>query len=530
MKKTFCTLSIILLMILVGYAQKKSNPADYFMQMGEEAMLNNDYAAASDYYFKAWELDRSKTEAEFWVAALTIDSLPDRSYVFLCDVIQKEKDKKIVSAAYTLRGELMAKVRKYQHAIENFQNAIAKNKKNTEAYLQLAISYSEMYEYEKSNSTLLQLLKIDKGNLQAMAEIAKNLGRQEEFQSSIELCDEIIKLNDEFSDAYAIRAAARTFLKEYTQAANDLITALLLPNNNLAFNSIQAYQEEEAEALQLAFRKKINENPSEPRWYYYYAISAKANGQYEKAATNFLKANELSNSMTLIAHAADCYTQLGKYRDAITYCNMVLQEYPTDHNILAYRSIAYDELNIVDSAFIDANLLVELYPTDPFFLSHRGDLNMIEKNYESAIADYTAAIKLDSTYSYLYFRRGCCYNYINQKEDARRDFVQATLHEKEIESTSIAQIAYYFLGNRNEARRLQAEILKVADTPYANFYAACCYSLLGESDKALECVKSAIEDGFSRLNFLRNEPLLENIRQLPEFEKVIKEAESSIKD
>ncbi len=57
----------------------------------------------------------------------------------------------------------------------------------------------------------------------------------------------------------------------------------------------------------------------------------------------------------------------------------------------------------------------------------------------------------------------------------------------------------------------------------AAYNIACCYSITGETDKALEYLAKAL-DNERRIELAENDKDLEAIRDLPEFEQVLKDA------
>ena len=49
---------------------------------------------------------------------------------------------------------------------------------------------------------------------------------------------------------------------------------------------------------------------------------------------------------------------------------------------------------------------------------------------------------------------------------------------------------------------------------------ACLYAMLGEPERALSLLRNAANHGWSRLSSIDNDPDLESVRALPEFQEV----------
>jgi adenylate cyclase len=55
---------------------------------------------------------------------------------------------------------------------------------------------------------------------------------------------------------------------------------------------------------------------------------------------------------------------------------------------------------------------------------------------------------------------------------------------------------------------------------------ACTYSLLGEDERALECLAKAIRNGFCDEAWMTNDPDLASVRNLPHFQSLLKSLSS----
>ena len=78
-------------------------------------------------------------------------------------------------------------------------------------------------------------------------------------------------------------------------------------------------------------------------------------------------------------------------------------------------------------------------------------------------------------------------------------------------------------GNRAPAlKEMDEEVLKYADLrPFAALDAAEVYAVLGETDKAIEWLDRSMRKGDGRVDWLRIDPLLANVRQHPRFKQIL---------
>ncbi len=78
-------------------------------------------------------------------------------------------------------------------------------------------------------------------------------------------------------------------------------------------------------------------------------------------------------------------------------------------------------------------------------------------------------------------------------------------------------------GQRDESIRegTQALVFSPGD-PHMLYNAACWYVRLGESDRALEALRQAVDAGYRNLGWLKNDPVLMPLREHPEFVALVR--------
>ena len=78
------------------------------------------------------------------------------------------------------------------------------------------------------------------------------------------------------------------------------------------------------------------------------------------------------------------------------------------------------------------------------------------------------------------------------------------------------------VGRKDDALRegTKALVLSPGD-PVMLYNAACMYASLAESDRAIEALQQAIEAGYTNLGWMRNDPDLIPLRELPEFQRLL---------
>jgi tetratricopeptide (TPR) repeat protein len=122
---------------------------------------------------------------------------------------------------------------------------------------------------------------------------------------------------------------------------------------------------------------------------------------------------------------------------------------PNDVDALVGRGWTYfDNNNNIMNFNMDFNAALKINPNDTDALLGRGHGN---EDYDKSIADYTQAIRLDPSNSYLYYRRGCVYRTKADYDRAIADFTQA-LRIDPIAASAFVYVCLYFILDSYEEK------------------------------------------------------------------------------
>jgi tetratricopeptide (TPR) repeat protein len=156
--------------------------------------------------------------------------------------------------------------------------------------------------------------------------------------------------------------------------------------------------------------------------------------------------NTTQTLQTLFLRAV-AFTAIQNYESAIEDLSTYLQEDTTSVAALWQRAYCQSRINQFLTAtngttelstaegtsvelknanvLADFNHALALCPQNAYLLYNRGNLHAQRKAYESAIADYSAAIAIENNLAEAYFNRGLCLIYSQHVEDGIRDLSKA---------------------------------------------------------------------------------------------------------
>jgi tetratricopeptide (TPR) repeat protein len=98
---------------------------------------------------------------------------------------------------------------------------------------------------------------------------------------------------------------------------------------------------------------------------------------------------------------------------------------PRLHEAYASRGTAYFDRREFGKAIADYNAAISIDSDIPMYFSDRGNTRYVLGDYRSAIADYNRAIEIDPDYSQAYARRGWAFLCLDELANAEADFDKA---------------------------------------------------------------------------------------------------------
>jgi tetratricopeptide (TPR) repeat protein len=183
-------------------------------------------------------------------------------------------------------------------------------------------------------------------------------------------------------------------------------------------------------------------------------------------------------------------------------------------------------MSIGDNTSAEA-LFNQILEKDPLFFPARmcmGELRRIEGEYGAAIKEHEKILELDPHNSYAIQKISQVYIDMNEPSRARQHLegLPPSDHPSyDLNLTWALLLARE--GRTNEAlKKMDDETLKFAAlSVWSTSAAAEFYALMGDSEQALDWLERAVRNGDERDDWFRRDPLMESLRGLPRFKKIL---------
>ena len=200
----------------------------------------------------------------------------------------------------------------------------------------------------------------------------------------------------------------------------------------------------------------------------------------------------------------DIFMARKQYRDAIDVYKSV-DESPVSVNKIG---IAYHQMLDLHNAEKYYKRAIKLDSHYAEALNNLGTVYYARKSYRRAIKQYNKALKYSPESASIYSNLGTAYFARKKYDKAMKAYQQAIALDPDVfEHRSSAGV---LLQERNVEERAKF-----------HYYQAKLYSKAGMPDRALLCLRKALEEGLKDRDKMADEPAFANIRELPEFKELL---------
>ena len=441
------------------------------------------------------------------------------------------KDKLLVD-----RAQIYYSIGNYKKALKDYAAAQKINPKNIDVYFDRANLYYLIKNYDASDYNWNAILKLDKKEGAAIIGLTRNMLAKKEWDKAIEALDELEKKNNQYSLLYKYRTQAYFEKGEYSKAIDDAIDYIYYDNweSEDSYFYLFKFYTLDPDYLLEKFNEQIEKDLDyKSHWLFLRAGLYSFMEQYTDALEDYnnIALLYLDDKTELYRIRGDIYILLGEYDKAIADFEEVIKS--RESYILYIRKGDAEWLKAnYHAAIAEFSKSIELNPN--FFLSYyqRGWVKEFINDYNGALDDYNMTIELEPSYAYTYFARGVLYKKIlDEPQLAEADFnTVLTLEQNIKQSGSCRQYALLHLDRIDEAIAYQKEIIEKYPTNGNYYDAACLYSYLNRQSEAIESLNKSFEKGNRDFIKCEHDRYLENIRNNPEFERLIKKWKTENKD
>jgi tetratricopeptide (TPR) repeat protein/S1-C subfamily serine protease len=279
---------------------------------------------------------------------------------------------------YILRGEIHRNMGDTQEAIEDLNTALNLQPDNPFAYRQQGIAMSQEGNYQGALATLNKAISLQPDNAYAYVDrgvIYAQMGNELAF---LEDFNKALNLEPDSASIYSKRGLARYYIQDFKGAIEDYTTAI-------GFAPESAY----------IYYKKLGDVRT-------------AQKDFEGASQNYTEAIRLQpNYAPAYVGRGIVRARVGNQQGMVEDFNQALSLQPDNAWLYSYRGDARFILRDFQGGMEDYNKAIALFPQVGYlYYTLRGNARQEQKDYKGAISDYNEALRLKPNFALAYNNRG----------------------------------------------------------------------------------------------------------------------------
>lgn len=300
-------------------------------------------------------------------------------------------------------GEEFAKKMNFEDAIDQYTKAIELDPDYDKAYIQRAIAYTKLDDYEKAAEDFDRAIVFDEKDAGLYYYSGTAYHLQGKNNIALAKLTKAVDMKNNFLEAYQVRSVVLIELERYQEALDDCQKCLKIKEDekgyyNIAqvYENLEMYQEAET-----AYRESIAKNRKVVGTHFALANLLYNREDYSEAYTSVVAVLELepSHLQGLLLQSRILSAQQN-FPKAIEVLSIASIEYPDETEIYLLRGDYYSILNQGAFAIIDYSKVIELDPDLAEVYYKRGSAYEEIRDYEKALSDYEkllAMSKYDGT-------------------------------------------------------------------------------------------------------------------------------------
>lgn len=521
--------------VVVVYAQKGKSyePKSTYYTQARQCLNVGDYSTAYNFLEKELAVNPKNGYAWFlkgWLEMYISEDISESLADFDRAVgLIPRKDKTFRSTAYSGRGVANRYTGNFDAAYNDFTQAI-KIMPDPQYYINRGELLYSVKRYSEAMADFNAALKQNPDNPDAQHGVGKCYYAVQDYQKCLEWLSDCIEKHPEYADFYSLRALCYRDMRDYDNVAWNVVKALSIDDNKVAINMLYELADSAYSPTIVQLEAMHNADPRNAGWLYYMAAVSELAGRYDKALLAYkeLYGRNDNTKSAAAERIAACWEKLGDYDNAVKFMTeaIALEDDEAEKAEMYFQLADLQDNNgEYDASIASFNRYVEANPQSEWGYSARAWVEMNQGKLEEAVADYNRSIAISPDYQYDFLHRGMLYRRIGEEAKAAADFEKViALGAPSSDYLGALAYAYLYLGQKDNAKQMVESLLET-DGHEKYYNAACIYSLMGETEKALDNLELSLSGGYRKFRHIARDTDLDNLRDLPRFKRLVEEYE-----
>lgn len=418
-------------------------------------------------------------------------------------------DTDLLSQEYSLRANIYIMLDRYSEALTDITEALKYDPASYAMLYQKANIELQLGMYPEAKDDYRKLGRMQNRSLESLVGLSQVAIRENNYGLANEYIDQAVGLFPNEPDIYLRRADIRQQLGNNVGSVEDMIMALSLDSrSNRAIRSITVMANTDYNSVISGLSRAISQAPENGMFYYIRAFIEQAHYHYIAAINDFntIIDRNLYNFAGLYASLGNCYFHLCNFPEALDNTNYAIGSGGADADCYVTLSKIRLAMGDKEAALAAAERAIETggNSASTVSLTQKAKCLLADGNYAEASALFGEAIieNPEDPSNYI-IRAWIMMNHQNKKGDALTFLRRAVdLEFDPANINSLKGFALNLMGKDSDAKKWIDDIMAANPVDVdgrINYLAACLYSQIGDTEKALDCMTRSLDKGYGNL-------------------------------
>lgn len=426
-----------------------------------------------------------------------------------------------------LRSYVYQELGEDKAALDDLNMSVNLFPQKEKSYQNRAEYYLDKKKYDLANQDFLMMTKVESGSAKGYVGSGLCLRNLKRYAEAISQFDYALKLDPKYSRAFAQRAYCYHLIGKQNEAADDIIKSLDIDGDDMAFSLMKIMADSAFEVMD--FKLKIQQvlQPTQSYWSYCRGAICEIAKRWDEAIEHYDTAQKMKYTSQILYRMARCKESKGDYAGALTYIEEGLAVDSSDVRFCIQKASYLQDLGRTDEAIAEFSHVIELIPDYTDGYSGRAQVKMDAEDLDGALEDLNMALMIDPEDIYDLNLRGNIYLLKDQRDLALKDYERVVALDTMPSEYMAAFYALYELGEKDKAIAAMDSLLATDSIDNA-YDAACLYSRMGEIEKSLNYLKTALEGGYWNFYHIEHDYDLQNIQATEQYKVLIEEYRNKV--
>ena len=413
------------------------------------------------------------------------------------------EDTDMLFQCHSLRGEIYQMLGKHADALTDFTEALRLDPTSFMALYQKGNSEYELGNYADAKNSYNRLRASTGRSAEALTGLARVAVKENNLGLASQYMDDAVSMMPTDSDIYVRRSSVRRMLGNNTGAVEDLIMAISIDSNAKAFQELINVSNQDYPAVITALSNAVHQAPEQGMFYYIRGVIAQAHNHYPSAIADYRKIidENLYNYAGIYASLGECYYALCDFEQALENVNQAIGMSSDNGEYFLALARIYRAQGRNDDAMRAIDSALEKIPGSAAARAEQGKILFSQKKYDEASGIF-GELTIDNPNDPMNYmlRAWVIADGLGKSGNALPIYKRVLELDMDPDKpASLHGFALLFTGKHAEAIKWADMIVRDNnDTDGSiNYLAACLYAQAEETDKAFDCLETALNKGYS---------------------------------